>query len=409
MISNVFNDTIYNKLMQNIIKEVHTQKQKSFSFLSNWKDCQSFVDKIQSQKPLFILVIGSTKTALIPGISAAGRNVNDLKYTPALDAEFLVSKEEEFKKKLPISPHGIPSPIIISKAMTNLLNLEICVVDTGAFVKPAIEHINLNMGPAECLTTGGALGKVKTDFLFKKGEKLAVKLKNHPYYVIGECVPGGTTTALSVLCALGINAFSNVSSSFPEGNNFLKNQTVKDALLENAHLFSEIKKNALKAVDFFGDPMQAFVAGFIKGAQQVKKPIMLAGGSQMVAVYFLAKSILDYHPHDTVVATTSWIANDKNASIKKLAQETGTPLIASRVNFEKSSYQGLQAYEKGHIKEGAGAGGLLVLASLYLGFSQQQIVSEIEKLYKKYDLNTTPKASTTTSLSSISAPYVSPE
>ena len=354
---------------------------KPFSFITKFKECQSFINKVKSKKPLFLLIIGSTETALIPGISAAGQNIEKLKLTPALDADFLVLKKEEFNEKLPVSPNGMPSPAILSKAMVDCLGLDVTIVDVGSFIKPKCNHIGLNMGPAQCLTTGNALGPIKTNFLFQKGEKLVTNLSNYPYIIVGECVPGGTTTALSVLCSLGINAFDLVSSSFPEGNNFWKNQTVKDALLAHADLFSFINKNPLRAVEYFGDPMQVFACGLIKGAQKVNLPIMLAGGSQMLAVYHLAKRILEYDPHDTVVATTSWITNDKNAKTKKLAELCSAPLISSNVNFNESGFSGLNAYENGHIKEGVGAGGLMVTANLYKDMEQKEIVSEIEKIY----------------------------
>ena len=355
-------------------------KAKSYMFLSKWKECQDFVNKVKNKKPLFMVVIGSTETALIPGISAAGQNIEQLKLTPALDADYLLL-EKAGKKKIPISPSGIPSPVIISKAMIDLLELEVSVVDVGAFEKPEGKYIDLNMGPAKCLTTGKALSPVQSSFLFQKGEKLGSSLSEHPYIVVGECVPGGTTTALSVLCALGVNAFDLVSSSFPEGNNFWKNQTVKDALLSNSELFASISKNPLKAAEYFGDPMQIFVCGLLKGAMKINLPVVLAGGSQMLAVYFLAKKLFGYSPNDTVVATTSWVANDKNAKTKRLAELCEAPLITSSIKFENTNHQGLKAYEEGHIKEGVGAGGLMIVADLFKNVSEGNIVAEIEKLY----------------------------
>ena len=373
-------------MFKNILEPAQDSKTKSYSFITKWKECQNFVNKVKGKKPLFVLILGATHTALIPGISAAGQNIEQLKLTPAQDADFLLLKKEEFKGQIPVSPKGIPSPVILSKALTDLLDLEINVIDAGTFVKPQGKHISLNMGPGKCLTTGNALGPIRTDFLFQKGEKLATNLSHYPYIVLGECVPGGTTTALSVLCALGISAFDLVSSSFPEGNNLWKNQTVKDALLANGELFTFIKKNPMKAVEFFGDPMQAFVCGFVKGAQKANLPIMLAGGSQMLAIYYLAKRILEHDPHDTVVATTSWITNDKNAKTKKLAELCSVPLISSNINFKESKQPGLYAYEEGHIKEGVGAGGLMVVADLYKNILQEDIVKEIEKVYSQLGL-----------------------
>ena len=370
-------------MFKNILEVTQDSKTKSYSFVTKWKECQNFVNKVKGRKPLFVLVLGATHTALIPGISAAGQNIEQLKLTPAKDADFLLFKKEEFKEQIPVSPKGIPSPVILSKALIDLLDLEINVIDAGTFVKPQGKHISLNMGPGKCITSGNALGPIRTDFLFQKGEKLAGNLSHYPYIVLGECVPGGTTIALSVLCALGINAFDLVSSSFPEGNNLWKNQTVKDALLANGELFTFIKKNPMKAIEFFGDPMQAFVCGFVKGAQKANLPIMLAGGSQMLAIYYLAKRILEHDPHDTVVATTSWITNDKNAKTKKLAELCSVPLISSNINFKESKQSGLYAYEEGHIKEGVGAGGLMVVADLYKNVLQEDIVKEIEKVYSQ--------------------------
>lgn len=368
-------------MLGTVTSQVKDKVIKSFSFVTKGKECQGFVNIVKENKPLFVLLISSTETTLIPGISAAGQNIEQLKLTPALDAEFLVLGKDEWKKKLPISPSGVPSPVILSKAMVDLLGLEVMVIDVGAFTKPECKHLDLNMGQAKSLVTGSALTLVQTSFLFQKGEKLANNFSKYPYVVIGECVPGGTTTALSLLCALGLNAFEMVSSSFPQGNSLLKTQIVKDALLDNAHLFGQIKKIPLKAAQFFGDGVQVFLSGLIKGAQKLNVKIMLAGGSQMLAIYYLSKVILDYHPHDTVVATTSWVTNDKNAKTKKLAELVGAPLISSNVNFKESKYKGLYAYEEGHIKEGVGAGGLMVVADFYKGCSQEEIVKEIEKVY----------------------------
>jgi len=125
-----------------------TVTQKSFSFVTKGKECQNFTNKVNGKKPLFILVIGSTETTLIPGISAAGQNIEQLKLTPALDAEFLMLGKDKWKKELPVSPSGIPSPVILSKVIVDLLGLEVKVIDVGAFVKPECEHIDLNMGVA---------------------------------------------------------------------------------------------------------------------------------------------------------------------------------------------------------------------------------------------------------------------
>lgn len=355
---------------------------KTLNIINKWQYCREFIQLVSNEKPKFILAVGSTKTALLPGLSAAGKNTEALKQTPKLDADFIAKTIESNKGSIPISPHGIPSPAIITKAIINLLDLEYELVDTGAFVKPSSEHLSLNMGPADCLTTGNALGGIKLKFLFNQGEKLALKYKGTPYVVLGESIPGGTTTALSTLCALGINAFNLVSSSLPEGNHFIKNHTVKESLLENAGKFEQIKKNPLRAVEFFGDPVQAFICGFISKAQEINLPIVLAGGSQMIAIYFIARRYLEKDLKNIVVGTTSWVAEDSNSSTKELASLTDCPTIASTLNFNESTHDGLRKYEEGHIKEGVGAGGLLVASSLYKSLDQVTLLKEIEGVYR---------------------------
>ena len=47
-----------------------------------------------------------------------------------------------------------------------------------------------------------------------------------------------------------------------------------------------------------------------------------------------------------------------------------------------SRFEGLQAYEKGYVKEGVGAGGALVLAAAR-GMSNAEILEAIEAEYEK--------------------------
>src|SRR5204863_372509 len=50
------------------------------------------------------------------------------------------------------------------------------------------------------------------------------------YLVLAESVPGGTTTALALLCGLGIDAWGKVSSSMPDNAHPLKGAVVRHAL-----------------------------------------------------------------------------------------------------------------------------------------------------------------------------------
>jgi len=129
--------------------------------------------------------------------------------------------------------------------------------------------------------------------------------------VIGESIPGGTTTALAVLRALGFDA--KVSSSIPENPIELKNQIVESALkrIDSDHPYSIVAK--------VGDPMIPFVAGMLSSASGVSK-VMLAGGTQMAAVLAFASKI-GFNEENTIIGTTSYITNDENANFKELVQK----------------------------------------------------------------------------------------
>ena len=67
--------------------------------------------------------------------------------------------------------------------------------------------------------------------LFARGLALAPELAARgDYLMLAESVPGGTTTALALLCGLGVDAWGRVSSSMPENAHPLKQQVVEQAL-----------------------------------------------------------------------------------------------------------------------------------------------------------------------------------
>jgi NaMN:DMB phosphoribosyltransferase len=122
--------------------------------------------------------------------------------------------------------------------------------------------------------------------------------------VIGESIPGGTTTALSVLRALGFDA--KVSSSIPDNPVKLKNQIANSALdrIDSDHPYSIVAK--------VGDPMIPFVAGMLSSASSVSN-VILAGGTQMAAVLAFASKI-GFNQENTAIGTTSYITNDESAN-----------------------------------------------------------------------------------------------
>jgi uncharacterized protein (TIGR00303 family) len=350
---------------------------------------QQWLDLYRGKLPVFACVLGFTDTCLIPGISAAGKTPADRRYTAIADAEFLANGVQP-QPNYPLPPLiAGASPVYISRAIVAALDLPLYIFNAGLPIAPTVPHIDLAGIPAACLTTGAALPLAIVEHLYQQGlnwgEKLAA-LHPESYLVIGECVVGGTTTALSLLTALGINALGKVNSSHPICNHHQKAEIVAQGLSKLATIDDPlIHHSPFELVAAIGDPMQIVVAGMAIAASRTTG-VLLAGGTQMLAVAALIQAIgrdqnLSVNTAQILVGTTAWVANDQSGDTVALAQLIpGIPLISTQLSFAESRYPQLQVYEQGFVKEGVGAGGLAIAASLYQDWGQVEILDAIEQL-----------------------------
>jgi NaMN:DMB phosphoribosyltransferase len=150
----------------------------------------------------------------------------------------------------------------------------------------------------------------------------------------------------------------------------------------------------LELVAAIGDPMQPVVAGMLLTASR-DCGVLLAGGTQMLAVYALAQALATadppilWRPEQVVVGTTRWVAEDPTGDTIALAQAIGpVPLLATQLDFRHSRWPQLRAYEQGFVKEGVGAGGLAIGASLSAGWTQHDLLSAIENLCDRTQVTT---------------------
>jgi len=334
----------------------------------------------------FILCIASTETSDVPGVSAAGRTPELRRFTPTADAELLVRGSVKSPVEIPRSPAGVIAPVVITRACAKLLNWDISVVNCGVFCPPAIDFIPAGATVAKCVSTGKAQSMQDVQLLLEKGLFLGDAIDDKVgYLVIGECVPGGTTTAEAVISACGYKVDGLCSGSLPTVDYRLRSQLVKEGL-ERAKLHIDVvRQNPLLAIAALGDPMQPFVAGLLLSASK-RMPVILAGGSQMVAVHSLAQALSKAFYHkaklpNSAVFTTKWIISDPYADVKRLAQILHVPLVCSSPDFSRSTHEGLRAYERGHIKEGVGAGAAMALANLNGKYAESQILTAVEEMY----------------------------
>lgn len=341
---------------------------------------------------LFMLVLAGSKTAEVEGISAAGATSESRQYTALADAELLLNGPS-IHMNWPLPPlSGGVSPALISYVSSSFLNVKPLVVAIGLSQSPTFPHLAIEsplLGPAECLTSGKAMNMDRVETLWQRGFKMGQKLTKP--LLLAECVPGGTTTAHAVLTGLGLKINNLISGS-------ARNPPVdlKKALVQKGLSAAKLGVNPLakKLIASVGDPFQPFSVGLVLGAREAKQPVLLGGGSQMLAVLALALSVIQPQlragfVEEIAIGTTSWLAGETiNAS---QGQKSFIRLIdvfeeffeirllglASGLNFQETNYKVLRDYEFGYIKEGVGAGALSLLAQL-AGVSRRNLVKGCE-------------------------------
>jgi len=343
---------------------------------------EAFIKELEGKKPLFVCTIATTETGKIQGISAAGENPEITDYTPPADAELLLLGKCKCINGVPVTPDGIPTPALITMSALRLADIPVLIASGGLKVKPKIPFLELGGTPGQDIRTGTGVENVEEviERATLAGEHMA---KTADYIVIGESIPGGTTTALGVLSAMGVKAYRKVSSSMPENPHELKTRTVQTGLAVAGQSFGSLAKNPVKAVSCLGDPMMPAFAGLVIGAA-AQIPVLMAGGTQMTSVLAVVNALNPEVLCNVAIGTTRWVVNDASSDICGIvSQIADVPVLAADIDFSPSRFSGLQAYEKGIVKEGVGAGGssIAAMAKLDGAVTKDILLKEIEKNY----------------------------
>ncbi|MDB9528118.1 TIGR00303 family protein [Oscillatoria sp. CS-180] len=353
---------------------------------------QGWLRRYLGHRPRLVCVLGFTETALIPGISAAGATPHDRQTTAIADAEFLY-RGPVLVPKYPLPPliNGV-SPVIISRAIASTQRIPLLLFNAGLPIAPTVPHIDLRGAPAACVSTGQAMDKSTVASLFRLGMAWGHRLGSEAdsnYVILGECVVGGTTTALALLTGLGFPVQGKVGSSHAVCNHEQKQAIVQQGLSRWSDRQKACPSNDLfDVVAAIGDPTQIVVAAMAITAS-FYGGVMLAGGTQMLAVYALARALakqrrIPWQCDKIVVGTTRWVAEDPTCKTVELAELIDdVPLIATQLSFSESRYAPLRQYESGYVKEGVAAGACAIAANLYQHWQQPQLLGAIEALYEK--------------------------
>ncbi len=348
---------------------------EDFDLFGNVSKAENFLESIKNGKFLFSFVISYTETSEIPGITFAGADKDSIKFTPPADAEYLYYGNCKTIDKIPMTPDGKPTPALLTKVALESSSIPHIVINAGSKVEPQLPFIQTGLSPGKNISVNPAMSDSQISQAVDYGRIVGRTLASMTdCLIIGESIPGGTTTALAVMLGLGYKA--RVSSSIPDNPVILKNQIASMALegIDSDNPYSIVAK--------VGDPMIPFVTGMLSAASEIN-PVMLAGGTQMAAVLAFASKI-GFNEKNTAIGTTCYISNDTSANFKNLVSEIADiPAIAVNPRLENSKFPGLRAFSEGFAKEGVGAGGSIIASMLKTRNDSSKYLEFAEKEYHR--------------------------
>lgn len=344
---------------------------KTYNIFTNKQE--SFI----SGKADFLLAASVTRTCEIDGITQAGIK-GMIPLTPTLDAEFIINGKVFSLPELAETPNGVPTPAIITKAVHNLSPFSAMeILDLGLVKSPQNStYRSFGILPSGSIATGA---NIDARSVFDKGFAYgdSYELKGN-YLILGESTPSGTTTAAATALALGYDRRGDFSSSFLNVPHSVREETIDKALC----LINDEMSNFEK-LSYVSDNMLIFCAGFLMSASR-RFHIVLAGGTQMAASLLIAdklrEDVLMRVKHENItLATTEWVANDKNSDIARILSFLSYKpnAIYTTFSFKDATIDVLKKYDEGEAKEGVGAGAALAYARLK-GIDNARLLEEIE-------------------------------
>ena len=325
----------------------------------------------------FLLASSVTKTCKIEGITQAGIP-GMIPLTPTLDGEFIINQKIFSLDSVAETPSGVPTPALITRAVHNLNAFStVELLNLGLQIEPKNSSLhNFHLYPSESIAKGA---NIDAKEVFAKGMAFgrSYELKGN-YLILGESTPGGTTTAAASAITLGYDCENDFSSSFLNSPDSIKSETIRKALS-----FTNNDMSNFERLGVVSDNMLIFCAGFLLEASR-RFHVVLAGGTQMAACLLIADRLredvlMQLKGDNITLATTQWVAKDKNSDIKHLLSLLSyTPhAVYTEFSFANAEIPVLKKYDEGEAKEGVGAGAALAYA-VANGVTNEELLNEIE-------------------------------
>ncbi|MBV0903359.1 nicotinate-nucleotide--dimethylbenzimidazole phosphoribosyltransferase [Haloarcula salina] len=321
----------------------------------------------------FVLVAGTTETATRDGISAAGADPELMPVTPAADAEILTYGGPVRTDVIPVSPSGCPTPALVTRAVREVLGMDVTVVDGGLAEATGAPTVTVGARPGKDIAEQDPVSTAHG--AFAAARQFGQSLPADELW-LGETIPGGTTTALGVLRALGEDVM--VSSSLPENPTARKADLVAEGLAASSMDPGDAAGEPKRALRRMGDPVLATMAGLTAGAVETDTAVTLAGGSQCVAVAALVRH--GGYEGTLGLATTSYVADDDSADLRESADRLDLDLTVTDPGFDEGDHVAMERFVAGEAKEGVGMGGALALADR-AGVPMAEVRDRFAELY----------------------------
>jgi uncharacterized protein (TIGR00303 family) len=321
------------------------------------------------------LVAGTTATAETDGLSAAGADPDLMRHTPGADLDILVHGQPTLSPAVPVSPTGCPTPAVVTRAVRELLGFDVVGVDAGMAGETGAPTVSVGCDPGDDLRAATAVPNAES--IFDRSREFGRRLPDD-HLLVSETVPGGTTTALGVLTALGAPA--TVSSSLPENPLEEKRRVVEAGLDASGLAPGDATGDPLRAIAAVGDPVLAAATGLTVGAVESGTRVTLGGGTQMATVAGLVRHLGIDAPLS--LATTSFVAGDESAELRRLTDRFDVTLRVTDPAFETADHPATDAFLRGEAKEGAGMGGALDLFA-ESDHSLSTLHDRIERVYDR--------------------------